>query len=502
MDDIEQILFLREQPKPIKHVTFDPTGKYIAASCTDGIIYVYEMGEGGPTLFRRIDGVIGQLETDAEATSRAVWHSDGRLFAVATTTRDILTVSIGDGEKQRSFSGGHMGNITALAWSPNGAMLATAASDDKILLWETRTQKIIARYDYRNVTNLAWHPTSNIFCCSTSNGEIFIQPDFILQENLALLKTEPQPSPFIHDPLTEPTGYGRRALNYGQFERAVPNGRQHTPDSIDEMLDAGDEDDLIEDDDGAGYVEGMNGYGKRTNGHLDDVNGHDSKRRSKYQTWQPRIHSSFQPGSTPWRGNRKYLCLNLIGFIWTVDQDTHNTVTIEFYDREFHRDTHFTDPYLYDKASLNENGALFSCSSTKDHPAMVFYRPHETWTSRADWRTELPEDEEITSMSLSDSFIVVTTSKGYVRIYTLFGTPFRIYRQKSSPIVTCASWRDYILTLGNGPVGGDGCTKLLYTIENVKQEEVCQNEDVVALGEDAVLKNVFFSDQGVCCVTS
>lgn len=45
--------------------------------------------------------------------------------------------------------------------------------------------------------------------------------------------------------------------------------------------------------------------------------------------------------------------LNLVGFVWTVDQDTHHTVTVEFYDREFQRDFHFTDPYLYDKACLS-----------------------------------------------------------------------------------------------------------------------------------------------------
>ena len=45
--------------------------------------------------------------------------------------------------------------------------------------------------------------------------------------------------------------------------------------------------------------------------------------------------------------------LNLTGFVWTVDQDTHHTVTVEFYDHEYHRDFHFTDPYLYDKACLS-----------------------------------------------------------------------------------------------------------------------------------------------------
>lgn len=104
------------------------------------------------------------------------------------------------------------------------------------------------------------------------------------------------------------------------------------------------------------------------------------------------------------------------------------------------------------------------------------------------------------AISLSDSYIVVTTSANYVRVFTLCGTPFRIYRQKSSPTVTCASWRDYILTMGNGPVGGDGSTKLLYTIENIKTDEVCQSEDIVALTEGAQVKSVFFSDSGDPCI--
>lgn len=100
-------------------------------------------------------------------------------------------------------------------------------------------------------------------------------------------------------------------------------------------------------------------------------------------------------------------------------------------------------------------------------------------------------------MALSDSYIVAVTTKDYVRVYTLFGTPYRVYRQKSQA-VTCAAWRDYIMTIGNGPVGPDGqSTSLHYTVENVKRDEICQNEDVVALPTGASLQSVFFSDLGV-----
>lgn len=101
------------------------------------------------------------------------------------------------------------------------------------------------------------------------------------------------------------------------------------------------------------------------------------------------------------------------------------------------------------------------------------------------------------ALALSDSYIVAVTSKDYVRVYTLFGTPFKVYRQKSRA-VTCAAWRDYIMSIGNGPIGADGIhTTLRYTLENVKRDEICQNEDTVALPEGALLQNVFFSDNGV-----
>ncbi len=46
-------------------------------------------------------------------------------------------------------------------------------------------------------------------------------------------------------------------------------------------------------------------------------------------------------------------------------------------------------------------------------------------------------------------------------------------------------------------MGADGNAKLLYTIENIKRDVICQNEDTVALPEGVTLKSVFFSDNGV-----
>ncbi|KAI2473414.1 WD40 repeat-like protein [Annulohypoxylon bovei var. microspora] len=494
-DDNSKIRHLKEHNKSTKHLSFDTKGTTVTLACTDGIVYVYSLTSDEPELIKKVDGIIGALDTESDTSSKISWHPDGRAFAVPTPTRDIQVISKNDWEKQRVFAHGHNGDVTALAWSPNGAILASAGKDKKILLWETKTQSVIARLDYANVIDIAWHPKDNLVSFTNSDGEVYIHPNFVPEQFEPLLKLGKQPAPFIHDPLSESTNFRRPLENGAGAPTTVLPQRQRAA-SYDSLMDGplADDDDFVVDDDGAGYV--INGNGKRV--HDDnDVFGEPATKRPHIE---PEYHEAFQPGSTPWRGNRKYLCLNLIGFVWTVDQDGHNTVTVEFYDHEFHRDFHFTDTFLYDKACLTDNGTLFSCPPKDDTPATIFYRPHETWTNRTDWRTQLPKGEAVLSMSLSDSFITVTTSANYVRVYTLFGIPYRVYRPKSTPMVTCVSWRDYVMTIGNGPVGADGHARLLYNIENLKRDEICQNEDTVALPEGATLKSVFFSDNGDPCI--
>ncbi|KAF2197933.1 WD40 repeat-like protein [Delitschia confertaspora ATCC 74209] len=503
--DMTKILYLRDQTRSVKHVSFDTSGTYLAVSCTDGRILIYSLSSEQPEMIKQLEGMIKSIDSDAEASSKVLWHPDGRAFGTPTPSRDIQVMSWSDWERQKAFTTGHGGDITSAVWSPNGALLATTASDLSLCLWETKTQKLLKKYDDVRATilSMAWHPTENILSYTNNDGELFIHTDIVPTEHQGLLQLSIQSAPFFHDPTEGTSGNAGAKLANGAKETIPhrPGRRQRTPDSINDILGDLSEDeamdDFVIDDDGAGYAPNVNGHGKRTNGHLGALASPNGKRRAFGSSFfRPETHEAFQPGSTPWRGNRRYLCLNLTGFVWTVSQETHNTITVEFYDREFHRDFHFTDPFQYDKACLNENGALFSCEPSGDNPAMVYYRPHETWTTRTDWRTNLPAGESVTAIALSDSYIVVTTSANYVRIYTLFGIPWRVYRQKASPAVTCAAWRDYVLTIGNGPVGGDGKCHLLYTIENVKRDEVFQAEDIVALTPNSTLSNVFFSDAG------
>jgi len=88
-NDNVQIMYLRDQSRSVKHVTFHPTGTYLAASGTDGIIYVYSISSQQPSLIKKVEDVIQALEPDDDATSKAAWHPDGRAFAAVTPTKGM-----------------------------------------------------------------------------------------------------------------------------------------------------------------------------------------------------------------------------------------------------------------------------------------------------------------------------------------------------------------------------------------------------------------------------
>jgi len=216
----------------------------------------------------------------------------------------------------------------------------------------------MVRYTAFNVVALAWHPTSNTLSFTTSQGQLYRWKDCIPSthpQSYGSISKAPKPISYSSDP---PSSRSPSILSRGS------RGRYFDEDET-------DDDAFIVDDDGAGYVPSrkrrMDTWGDPT------IGDYPSKRgRAEFQV---KIHEPFQSGSTPWKGNRRYLstsrlllypflallfeeiltCLacNMIGHVWTVDQDTHNTVTCEFYDREAHHQFFFTDVYLYDKACLS-----------------------------------------------------------------------------------------------------------------------------------------------------
>ncbi len=95
------------------------------------------------------------------------WSPDG-LDLAAITLSDRLQVWEyigGDTALQQAFQIGNQSKtgapLRALAWSPDGAFLATAEADNLISLWDVRNEELIREFDQQDmVISLAWRPDS------------------------------------------------------------------------------------------------------------------------------------------------------------------------------------------------------------------------------------------------------------------------------------------------------------------------------------------------------
>lgn len=67
-----------------------------------------------------------------------------------------------------------------------------------------------------------------------------------------------------------------------------------------------EDDDFVIDDDGAGYVPA---HARKRTGQFDDDGEEEGSalKRRRAAEFRVKFHEPFQSGSTPWRGNRRYL---------------------------------------------------------------------------------------------------------------------------------------------------------------------------------------------------
>ena len=476
VQDMTRVLLLAAAlAKSIKHVAFHPSGNMISAVDTNGAVRIYSLSTEEPTIVETISNIVPIVsEPDSDISCKVAWHPDGASFATPSVTRAIHVYDRIDWQKQVTFGSdeGHMGALTDLAWSPNGAYLASCALDNTIIVWETKTQKLVRKLTLTlYAQRLLWHPNQNTLSWTTNQGEVYTQTDIVSSD---------RPSPHSKPIHPSPGAKVRQA------SPARTNATASVVDDLD-IEDAGAE--WIDDDDGAGYIPNV----RKRNGE------HDIQPAKRYKT-SSKVHEPIQPGRTPWRGQRRYLTLNMIGWIWSVEQDDHNTVTVEFHDRDSHRQYHFVDNSLYAFAALDDNGALFASPIRTVEgiamPATVHFRPHDSWASYSNWTISLPPTEDVVAITISNSGIVVCTDAGYIRMYTLFGVPKRIYQSKCNPIVSAISHGNYAMVVSNGPVRHDGAAELVYSIYHTFREETVQDNDVLPLPSETTLRSLFFNDAG------
>jgi WD40 repeat protein/serine/threonine protein kinase len=109
----------------IKQVAVDPTGAIVASTSWDNTLRIWDGESGAP---------LRTIEEDMENSLALAFAPNGEGLAVSTVSAlRVWNVDTGIQEAARL---GHVGTIQAIAYSPDGSRIATAAADRTVKLWD------------------------------------------------------------------------------------------------------------------------------------------------------------------------------------------------------------------------------------------------------------------------------------------------------------------------------------------------------------------------------
>lgn len=138
---------------------FTPNGRCLAAGRADGVIVLYEMGANEPTSRLWTEVVPHALRFAPQGSALAV--SGGKL---------VKLLDYKSGDKLQALE--HPDLVRGVAWSPDGALLATACANRCIYLWDSRDGRLQGRLEGRQAeaVHVAFNHRGNLLASHDRDG--------------------------------------------------------------------------------------------------------------------------------------------------------------------------------------------------------------------------------------------------------------------------------------------------------------------------------------------
>jgi WD40 repeat protein len=147
----------------VNHIQFSRDGRRVAVAAADGFVHLLDAQDGS---------LCGQLGPHGDDVNAVAWHPDGRLLACVMDAKDVQ-VALWDtqtGERMAPILG-HEHGIFALAFDPTGRELVTAAEDGTCRIWElaTRSQRALLAHPGDPET-VDWSPRGDFIASGCDDG--------------------------------------------------------------------------------------------------------------------------------------------------------------------------------------------------------------------------------------------------------------------------------------------------------------------------------------------
>ncbi|KAJ3332101.1 hypothetical protein HDU93_009339, partial [Gonapodya sp. JEL0774] len=502
---ITSIRLLRGHTKPPRCVAWDPAGDYLISAGADGVVRCWDCREDPPSEVAVLKDQVAILNPDALDRLQIAWHPAGKYFAVPGPLNDIAVIENETWQTLFHLGEHGGGRLSLLSISPSGTHLAAVSLDSLVAVWDLKSKLVVSRHKHPcRVTALAWIGDKVVW--GDVQGTVAVW-----SAELKLLKAVEERKVGLDElakSLFDDEALEKKKSSLGGEAKEKHSSGGDLGNSLSDADDAEvgenaeeDDDDLndefVEDDDGAGYAEyGFEPEGARRGGQ------HKHRPRPKVGAGTARsvlsnadydlpYHTEcqppIQPGSTPLqssgsaKGAPRYLAFNLTGFVYSVDQNTHSTVHVEFHDH-----------YNFTMGSIAERGAIFACPSSQGNPSTVVYRPFESWATKGDWTVQMGPSENVVGICLTTKGAVVGTDQRYLRFFSFSGVQISIM-SVWGPIVSMASFEDQLLVIAHQGAAYHGDQNLAYALYNVSTME-CLRKDALPISPASQLTWVGFAE--------